>query len=155
PALTVVDASSLEVVAVLDDLPDGPVRGVRFSAVAGDPRILVNTERSGFARPGIWDYRSGSRQDFDLPQLSGEAIPLDWHAASGHVLAVHVEDGIHRLLELAETDGSMRVVAEGGSFANPDVADLHPFQWASYYAPDGAIRAVRSSWDVPLHIEEW
>lgn len=153
-ALTVVDTASLETVAVLNDLPAGPVRGVRFSAVAGDPRILVNTEQSGFARPVIWDFRTGARQDFDLPELAGEVIPLDWHAESGRVLALHIEDGIHRLIELAEADGSMRVVAEGGSFANPDVADLHPFQWASYYAPDGAIRMVRSSWDVPLHIEQ-
>ena len=41
---------------------------------------------------------------------------------------------------------------EGGSFADPDVADLHPFQWASYFAPDGSIRAVRSRWHEPLHI---
>ena len=153
-ALTIVDTGSLETVAVLDDLPDGPVRGVRFSAIPGDPRVLVNTERTGFARPAIWDFRSGSRQDFALGELAGEVIPLDWHAQKGVVLAVHVEDGIHRLLELSEADGSLRVVAEGGSFANPDVADLHPFQWASYYAPDAAIRVVRSSWDVPLHIEE-
>lgn len=153
-ALTVVDTDTLETVAVLDDLPAGPVRGVRFSAIAGDRRILANTERTGFARPVIWDHRSGARHDFALPDLAGEVIPVDWHAQSGRILAVHVEDGIHRLLELSEEDGAARVVAEGGSFANPDVADLHPFQWASYYAPDGAIRMVRSSWEVPLHIEE-
>lgn len=153
PVLTVVDVVTRDTVAVLDDLPDGPVRGVRFSAIAGDSRILVNTERSGFARPAIWDFRSGERTDFDLPELHGEVIPLDWHAQTGRVLAVHVDDGIHRLVELFEADGSMDVVAEGGSFANPDVADLHPFQWASYFAPDGGIRVVRSSWNVPLHIE--
>lgn len=153
-ALTVIDTATLETVAILNDLPAGPVRGVRFSAVPGDPRVLVNTERTGFARPVIWDFRSGARQDFALGDLAGEVIPLDWHAQRGVVLALHVEDGIHRLLELREADGSMRVVAEGGSFANPDVADLHPFQWASYYAPDAAIRVVRSSWDVPLHIEQ-
>lgn len=153
-ALTVIDVSSLETIAVLDDLPAGPVRGVRFSAVVGDSRILVNTERSGFARPLIWDYRKGARHDFDLPDLAGEVIPLDWHAASGRILAVHVDDGIHRLLELSESGDEVRVVAEGGSFANPDVADLHPFQWASYYSPSGAIRSVQSRWDVPLHIVE-
>ncbi|MDY0908527.1 S9 family peptidase [Microbacterium sp. CFBP9034] len=154
PALTVIDVSSGATVAVLDDLPAGPVRGVRFSAIAGDPRILVNTERSGYARPLLWNFRTGERRDFDLPHLAGEIIPLDWNAASGRVLALHVQDGIQRLLELGDAQGEVRVVAEGGSFANPDVADLHPFQWASYYAPDGRIRAVRSSWSVPLHIDE-
>ncbi|MGN8552269.1 UNVERIFIED_CONTAM: prolyl oligopeptidase family serine peptidase [Microbacterium sp. SLM126] len=154
PALTVVATDTLETVAVLDDLPAGPVRGVRFSSIAGDSRILANTERTGYARPVIWDFLSGARQDFSLPDLAGEVIPLDWDAQRGRVLAVHVEDGIHRLLELSEAGGGARVIAEGGSFANPDVADLHPFQWASYYAPDGAVRMVRSSWDSPLRIEQ-
>ncbi|GAA1936029.1 prolyl oligopeptidase family serine peptidase [Microbacterium aoyamense] len=151
-ALTVVEAESGEVVGVLDDLPAGPVRGVRFSAVADDPRILVNTERTGFARPAIWNHTTGERRDFALADLSGEVIPLDWHASSGRVLALHVEDGIHRLLELHEASDEVRVVAEGGAFANPDVADLHPFQWASSFAPDGAIRVVRSDWATPLSI---
>ncbi|MGN7949236.1 alpha/beta hydrolase family protein [Microbacterium sp. 22215] len=154
PLLTVVDGATGESVATLDDLPAGPLRGVRFASDAGDDRLLLNTERSGFARPAIWNVRTGERQDFDLPELAGEVIPVDWHSATGRILAVHVDDGIHRLLEIQERDGTARVVAEGGSFADPDVADVHPFQWASYYAPDGAIRAVRSSWDVPLRIEE-
>ncbi|SFR90477.1 Dipeptidyl aminopeptidase/acylaminoacyl peptidase [Microbacterium sp. cf046] len=152
PALTIIDTRSLETVAVLDDLPEGPVRGVRFSSVIGDDRVLVSTERSGFARPAIWGVRTGDRIDFDLPGLRGEVMPLDWHAPTGRVLALHVEDGVHRLLVLDEQDGSSQVVLEGGSFADPDVADLHPFQWASYFAPDGEVRAVRSSWAIPLHI---
>ncbi|MFJ2543694.1 alpha/beta hydrolase family protein [Microbacterium sp. NPDC087589] len=154
PMLTVVDGVTAETIATLDDLPAGPVRGVRFAADAGDDRLLLNTERSGCSRPAIWNVRTGERQDFDLTELAGEVIPLDWHSSTGRILAVHVDDGIHRLLEIHEDDGSVRVVAEGGSFADPDVADLHPFQWASYYSPDGSVRAVRSSWDVPLHIDE-
>lgn len=154
PLLTVVDGRTGETVATLDDLPAGPVRGVRFSAVEGDDRLLLNTERSGYARPAIWDPRTGARRDFELPDLAGEVIPVDWHAATGRILAVHVHDGIHRLVEIEEAGGAASVVREGGSFADPDVADLHPFQWASYYAPDGAIRAVRSRWDVPLHVTQ-
>lgn len=154
PLLTVVDGTTGETVATLDDLPAGPVRGVRFATDAGDDRLLLNTERSGFSRPAIWDVRTGGRRDYDLPDLAGEVIPLDWHSPSGRILAVHVDDGIHRLLEIDESSGAVRVVVEGGSVADPDVADLHPFQWASYYAPGGAIRAVRSTWDVPLHVEE-
>ncbi|WP_137845875.1 prolyl oligopeptidase family serine peptidase [Microbacterium sp. 2FI] len=154
PALTVVDTRTLETVAVLNDMPDGPVRGVRFSSVAGDDRLLVSTERSGFARPATWNVRSGERVDYALPELRGEVMPLDWHAATGRVLALHVDEGRHRLLEISEQGAAVRVLLEGGSFADPDVADLHPFQWASYFAPNGRVRAVRSSWDVPLHIIE-
>ncbi len=153
PLVTVVDTRTLEAFT-LDDLPSGPVRAVRFSAVAGDDRLLVNTERSGWSRPAIWHVRTGERHDFDLPELAGEVIPLDWHAPTGRILAVHVDDGIHRLIELDEADGSVRIVREGGSVADPDVAASHPFQWASYYAPGGAIRALCSSWDVPLHVVE-
>src|SRR5690606_32463224 len=55
-------------------------------------------------------------------------------------------------IEIAETDGSVRIVREGGSVADPDVAASHPFQWASYYAPNGEIRALVSHWHVPLHV---
>ncbi|WEK61685.1 MAG: prolyl oligopeptidase family serine peptidase [Candidatus Microbacterium colombiense] len=154
PLVTVVDGATGATVATLDDLPDGPIRAVRFAAEAGDDRLLVNTERSGFSRPAIWHVRTGERVDFDLPALAGEVIPVDWHSASGRILAVHVDDGIHRLVEITEADAAVRLVVEGGSVAEPDVADLHPFQWASYYAPDGAIRATRSSWHVPLHVVE-
>lgn len=154
PRITVVDAASGASVATLDDLPDGPVRAVRFSSVVGDARILLNTERSGFSRPVIWHVRSGDRRDFALPDLTGEIIGLDWHAPTGRVLALHVDGGIHRLIELDEADGSVRIVLDGGSFAEPDVANLHPYYWTTYYAPDGSIRAMRSSWDVPLHVTE-
>lgn len=154
PLLTVVDAASGDTVFTLDDLPAGPVRAVRFSAVAGDDRLLLNTERSGFSRPAVWHVRTGERVDFDLPELAGEVIALDWHAPRGRILALHVDGGIHRLIEIVEVDGSVRTVLEGGSFAEPDVANLHPFYWNSYYAPDGAVRALRSSWDVPLYVTE-
>ena len=151
PALTVVDTTSLEHIGVLNDLPDGPVRGVRFSSIAGDDRVLLNTERSGFARPAIWNVRTGDRVDYPLEDLRGEVIPLDWHAPTARILTLHVEDGRHRLLELRES-GEVRLLMDHASFADPDVADLHPFQWASYFAPDGAVRAVRSRWHEPIHV---
>ena len=154
PRITVVDAASGAPVATLDDLPDGPIRAVRFSSLPGDERLLLNTERSGFSRPVVWNVRTGERKDFDLPALVGEVIALDWHAPSGRILAVHVDAGIHRLLEIDEAAGSVRTVREGGSFVEPDVANLHPHYWTSYYAPSGAVRALRSSWAVPLHVTE-
>ncbi len=154
PALTVIDTASGDTVAVLDDLPQGPVRGVRFSSVPGDDRILLNTERTGFARPAIWSVRTGARVDFALPGLAGEVVPLDWHAPTGRVLAVHVERGIQSLLLIDEDAGTARVVARGGSFADPDVADLHPFQWSSFLGPAGEVRLVRSDWATPLSIEQ-
>ncbi len=153
PAVTVVDVETGDEVAVLDDLPAGPIRAIRFSPEPGDPRVLVSTERSGFARPAIWNPLTGEREDFDLPDLVGEVLPLDWHAAGGAVLAVHVDDGLHRLVRCREGQTGAEVVSEGrGSYMEPDVADIYAFISQSYLEPDGTVVAVGSRWDRPLSI---
>ena len=153
PAVTVVDVASAEPIGVLNDLPAGPIRAIRFSPDLGDPRVLVSTERSGFARPCIWNPATGERQDFDLPHLNGDVMPLDWHAATGSVLAVHVDGGIQQLLRCYEATGEAEVVSAGmGSYADPDVADVYAWISNSYFNPDGTIAAVTSTWALPLHI---
>lgn len=153
PAVTVIDAETTEQLAVLNDLPDGPIRAVRFSPELGDPRLLVATERSGFARPCIWNPFTDERQDFDLAELAGEVMPLDWHPATKTVLAVHVDGGIQRLLLCHEDTSAAEVVSEGlGSYADPDVADIYPYYSNSYLNPDGSVAAVSSTWDTPLHV---
>ncbi|MBU2668147.1 prolyl oligopeptidase family serine peptidase [Actinoplanes bogorensis] len=152
-AVTVVDVATGDTVAVLDDLPTGPVRATRFSPEPGDTRLLVSTERSGYARPAVWNYATGARTDLEPAGVEGELIPLDWHAATGRVLALHVDEGRHRLLVLDERDGRiLDVVDEPGAYANPDVADVHDWQWASYFAPDGTLRVLRSRWDQPVQV---
>ena len=86
PAVTVVEVVSGDVVGVADDLPDGPIRAVRFSTIPGDQRVLLSTERSGFARPSIWTSLTGERRDYALTELSGETLVLDWHAETGTIL---------------------------------------------------------------------
>ena len=76
PAVTVFDVATGDVVGVANDLPDGPIRAVRFSEVPGDQRVLISTERTGYARPAVWDAVSGARRDYDLPELPGEALGL-------------------------------------------------------------------------------
>lgn len=154
-AVTVIDVDSGRQVDVLDDLPAGPVRAVRFSGRVGDPRVLVWTERSGFARPAIWNPVTGDRSDLDLPDLAGEVMPLDWHADSRRILAVHIDGGVQRLLLLAEDGASRTVIGDGdgdGSYVHPDVADVYAVYSGSYFAPDGQVRVVGSRWDVPLHV---
>ncbi len=152
-AVTVVDVATGDTAGVLDDLPAGPVRATRFSPVPGDPRLLVSTERSGYARPAVWNAVTGARADLEPAGVEGELIPLDWHAASGRVLALHVDEGRHRLLVLSDRDGQiLDVVDEPGAYANPDVADVHDWQWASHFSPAGEPRVLRSRWDQPLHV---
>ncbi len=153
PAVTVVDTATGEVVAVANDLPAGPVRAVRFSSEPGDDRLLLSTERTGFARPAIWHPRTGERTDFDLPELRGEVMVLDWHPRTRRILLVEVGDGVHRLLELEESTGAVTLLDDGpGSYANPDVAAVYQYYWQSFFAPDGSIVVVTSDWTTPLHV---
>jgi dipeptidyl aminopeptidase/acylaminoacyl peptidase len=150
PAVSVFEVASGERLAMLDDLPAGPVRAVRFSGAPGDSRLLLSTERTGFARPAVWDPLTGRRADFDLPDLRGDVQPLDWHAASGRVLVLHVEDGLHRLCVLDAESGALNVVREGtGSYAQPDVASSASYYACSYLASDGTPRALEQSWASP------
>ncbi|MBO9521472.1 MAG: S9 family peptidase [Nocardioidaceae bacterium] len=152
-AVTVVDVATRAVVAVANDLPDGPVRAVRFSTEPGDDRLLLATERTGFARPAIWDPRTGERVDFDLPELDGETLVLDWHPASGRILLVHVDHGKHRLLVLDESTRELEVVRDRpGAYAEPDVAAEFPYYWKSFFAADGAVVVLASGWTTPLHV---
>ncbi|MDO8187562.1 prolyl oligopeptidase family serine peptidase [Conexibacter sp. JD483] len=148
-AVTVYDRDGA-VVGVCDDLPAGPVRAIRFSRVAGDQRLLVNTERSGWARPAIWDPRSGDRVDFELPQLRGDAIPLDWDAARQTLLLLHVEDGVQRLLTLDEGSCEVTVARAGsGSYGEPDVASQNDWYSSSWLAADGTPHVFEQDWTAP------
>jgi hypothetical protein len=132
-AVTVVEVATGRAVATLSDGPTAPVHRVRFSPIPGDPRLLVETERSGYARPAIWDPQTGLRTDLDLPELDGDVLALDWDAVHGRLLALHVDGGVHRLLEHDLTAGRTAVLdLPPGSYAEPDVADVHPMIFASH-----------------------
>lgn len=154
-AATVVDVAAGTVVATLTDGPLAPVHRVRFSPHPGDPRLLVETERSGFARPCIWDPTTGDRLDLDLPDLAGDVLALDWDGVRDRLLLLHVDAGVHHLLEHDVAGGTTTLLdLPPGAYAEPDVADVHPLVFASHYAPDGSLRLVRSRWDMPLHVLE-
>lgn len=152
-AVTVVEVASGEEVACLNDLPDGPVRAVRFSPLPGDQRLLVNTEASGYARPALWSPLTGERVDFRLPAFAGELLPLDWHPESGRILLAQVDDGVQRLLVLDTDSGEASVIREGtGSYADPNVAAELAYYSQSYLGSDGRVYVVEQSWDRPPSI---
>ncbi|MEY4898634.1 MAG: hypothetical protein RL294_445 [Actinomycetota bacterium] len=154
-AVTVVDNGTGDVIATLSDGEFGPIRPIRFAQQPGDSRLLASSESSGFARPLVWDPISGERIDIPLDSYVGDVVPLDWHSETGRLLLVHVDGGIHRLLEHdLESGNTTPVQHPPGSFFEPDTGAEFPVIWSSYYAHDGARRLVTSSWDVPLHILE-
>ncbi|GAA1002983.1 peptide hydrolase [Acrocarpospora pleiomorpha] len=150
--VTVLDPASGTVLAFLSDGPASPVRAVRFSPVPGDPRLLVSTERSGFARPCVWNPLDGSRLDVGAPHLVGDVVPLDWSDDAAYVLLAHVDGGVHRMLELDVRTGEVAPVDHpSGAYFEPDVAATHLNIWASHYGQDG-IRLLRQRFDIPLTV---
>ncbi|MET8046300.1 prolyl oligopeptidase family serine peptidase [Streptosporangium sp. NPDC005286] len=152
-AVTVLDALDGAVLASLSDGPLGPVRGVRFSPVVGDPRLLVSTERTGYARPSVWNPLTGERIDVDAPELAGELVPLDWSDDAARLLLVHVDQGIHRVYEYDIPAGELlRVPHPDGAYFFPEVACAVRNAWASHYGPGGQIRLLRQRADLPLQV---
>ena len=152
-AVTCVSADDGRPQATLTDGPDGPVRAVRFSPVAGDPRILVSTERTGFARPCVWNPVDGSRVDVTAPHLAGDLVALDWSPDAARLLAVHVDQGVHRVHEYDLATGELHAVRHpDGAYFEPDVAAAHLNIWASHYGATGEIRLLRQRFDLPLAV---
>ncbi|AXK31666.1 S9 family peptidase [Streptomyces armeniacus] len=135
----------------LSDGPAEPVRGIRFSPVAGDDRILVATERTGFIRPCLWHFPDGSRTDLDASHLHGDLVPLDWSDDARYVLLVHVDRGVHHVMEWNVRTGALDpLVHPSGAFFEADIADAHPNYWASHYGADGQPRLLHQRFDLPL-----
>jgi acetyl esterase/lipase len=152
-ALTVIDVERAEPIGVLSDGPTAPVTGVRFSPIPGDHRILATTERTGSARPVIWDPFSGARVDVDAPQLIGDLIALDWSDDGEYLLAVHVDAGVHRMFEYGLSSGELRALSHpDGAYFHPDVSSPRPLVWASHYGPGQEIRLLRQRFDRPLEV---
>ncbi|MEV0911512.1 S9 family peptidase [Streptomyces hokutonensis] len=152
-AVTVVDTATGEVLDRLTDGPEAPVRGVRYSPVPGDDRILVATERTGFARPCVWHPTRGTRIDIDAPHLQGDLVPLDWSDDATRILAVHVDAGIHRVMEADLESGTLRPLDHPpGAYFEPDVANAHLHLWASHYGPGSTVRLMHQRFGSPLRV---
>lgn len=151
--LTVIDVAGGEHVATLSDGPREPVVGVRFSPLLGDPRILATTERTGFARPLVWHPYSHERIDVVAEALTGDLIALDWSDDGERLLLVHVDAGVHRVLEYELPTRRLTALAHpDGAYFAPDVAAPLPRIWASHYGPGREIRLLRQRFDVPLEL---
>lgn len=72
------NARSLQAVGELTDGGDNSIDFTAFSPTIGDQRLLASTNRSGFARPLIWNLTTNERHDIELPDVEGEIYPQDW-----------------------------------------------------------------------------
>jgi dipeptidyl aminopeptidase/acylaminoacyl peptidase len=103
--------------AVLDELWDGPDTSIalgEFAPVAGDTRILASSDRTGVARPLIWDARSGERRDLELAGLEGEVQAWGWSPDGGRVLLGHMRAAVPHLYLYDLADDGLRALDLGG-----------------------------------------
>lgn len=90
-SLLAIDSQTGQVVGELYDdgasIESQMMDGVaRSSRMAGDPRVLTATTRSGFTRPVIWNPVTGERQDLALESLDGDVQICDWSADGQRLL---------------------------------------------------------------------
>ena len=107
----VIDTATGEIIADLWDGPEASVEAVRFSPLPGDPRLLATTTRNGFTRPLLWNPDTGERIDFDLPDLGGEVLALDWSPDGQSLLLCQIDRAAQQLYRLDVATGRAARVA--------------------------------------------
>ncbi|GCE15798.1 S9 family peptidase [Tengunoibacter tsumagoiensis] len=65
---------------------DGSAEVYLFSPLQEDKRAILLTNHSGFYRPCVWNCVTGASRDFDLANLEGEILPIDWSVDGKMVL---------------------------------------------------------------------
>ena len=76
---------------------DGRLGPAAFAPVAGDARLLGQSNRSGANRPLIWDVARDTRIDIALDELDGDVLPADWSPDGRRLLLVQLDRAVHRL----------------------------------------------------------
>jgi dienelactone hydrolase len=130
-ALRVFDTTEGAVVGDLGD-PGHPLMPCAWSPTDG--KLALIHERGGIERPAVWDLSTGERRDFDLPEMPGPVLPLDWFP-DGQTLLLHNEHaGRHSLMRCDVTAGTTEMIADiAGTITGAGVR------------PDGDVWSLRQS----------
>jgi dipeptidyl aminopeptidase/acylaminoacyl peptidase len=132
-SVIILESISGDVVATIRDGDGSHVVPVRFCPLAGDPRFLATSDRSGQTRPLVCNPRTGECAELQLAALDGDLLPLDWSEDGRTLLLcqrVRAQERLyrydlasHRHQALAHPSGSVT-----GRLSNP----------GTYFAPGGA-----------------
>jgi dipeptidyl aminopeptidase/acylaminoacyl peptidase len=95
-------------IAELWDGPETSVAPIAFSPVPGDVRVLATSDRSGDARPLLWNPLTGERTDFDLDDFPGEVAAFDWSPDGSRVLLCQFHQAVQQLFLYDVNDGSVQ-----------------------------------------------
>ncbi len=118
-ALLAFDAGSGEKIGELWDGENTSINPLKFSPVAGDGRILANSNRSGYEQLLIWDPRSGERRDLIFPELSGVTSAFDWSPDGRRILVRNFAGAVQQLYVYdLQTDALTRLRHPGGTISS-------------------------------------
>lgn len=66
------------------------------SPLDGDSRMVVHSDRSGYLRPVVWDYKTSELDDLSI-KLKGEIYLCDWSSDGEDLLLCHTEKAVKQL----------------------------------------------------------
>jgi dienelactone hydrolase len=134
--LRALETATGQVIGEIGDV-DSRLGAVAFAPIPGDARLLAYSNRTGSARPLVWDVASDTRVDIALDGLEGEIYPADWSPDGLRVLLVQIARAVQRLhvFDLAEETLT--------PLDHPNGTYEHV-----YFAPDGTIHAL---WEDSTH----
>ncbi len=124
-----------------------------FSPVPGDYRTLIQSTRSGFRRPGIWNPLTGERYDFKVGRLTGDIVPLDWSPDGSKIILRQFDRAIQKLyLYDLEADTIIKLSHPEGRFGNPQFGHEGAIitQWQDAAHPSQIILIDRNQMHHPL-----
>jgi dipeptidyl aminopeptidase/acylaminoacyl peptidase len=84
----------------LGELWDGnevSVTPIGFIPRPNDERYLASTTKTGFARPVLWNPRTGERRDLRLDALEGEVYSWDWSEDGRYLLLCQLNQAEYQL----------------------------------------------------------
>jgi hypothetical protein len=88
-SILVLETTSGASLGAVRDGEESHVVPIAFCPLAGDPRFLATSDRTGQTRPLICDPRTGERAELQLDALDGDVIPLDWSEDGRALLLCH------------------------------------------------------------------
>lgn len=125
-ALLTLDANSGETIAELWDGDENSLSMIVPSRVAGDPRLLATTTRTGIESLLIWNPRTGERTDLTFDNIEGAVRAHDW-SPDGKRIIFHTFNSAVQQLYLHDLSSGETIPVQG----------LEGTSYQTYFSPQG------------------
>jgi len=134
--LVALDTATGRVIGGIADA-DSRLGAVAFAPLPGDARLVAHSNRTGVARPLVWNVVLDARVDIALEGLEGEIYPADWSADGRRVLLEQIARAVQRLYVFDLVEEVLTPLHHpNGTYGRV------------YFAPDGTIHAL---WEDSTH----